>query len=196
MDYKRIIAASLNLDIDYAQMSKELVRSMSSNACVPFSYDGYTAYSLFLRESTEPTTYSYRGAKSADIASWSWNELLDIPYTIKAIEELPFNKLGTVRVVYFPNIPCKIHTDWDDPTDYEHTLGLSLIPQTADTVCRVYIDKEDRWVEIPGNAMLLNDSVPHAVPEAKGIRITMRLFGEIDYDWFKDKISLKDSYFF
>ena len=196
IDYKKIIAASLKLDIDYDTMAYELMESMKDETCVPFSYDNCTAYSLFLRETTNAMDYSYRGAKSADISSWQWNNKLNISYTISVVESLPFIKLGTVRVVYFPNIHCKEHTDWDDPTDYEHTLGLSLIPNTADTECKVWIEKDLRWASIPGNAMLLNDSIKHEVPTARGTRITMRLFGTIDYTKLLDKIVPEHCYLF
>jgi hypothetical protein len=194
-----IVAAALDLKIDYSRMTAELMPLMQHNKCVPFSYPSngvdVTAYSLFLRTSLEKTDYSYRGAKSADFESWAWDENLSALYTKTIIDNIPFTKLGTVRVVYFPNIPCVEHTDWDDPADVKHTLGLSLIPNTADTHCNVWYEKENRYVSISGNAMLLNDSIRHNVPAGTGTRITMRIFGEIDYTWFDDKIDLNNCYY-
>jgi hypothetical protein len=194
-----IIAAALNLEIDYNQITSELLPLMQHSKCIPFNYpidnSNVTAYSLFLRTSLQETDYSYRGAKSADIGSWIWDKDIPIPYTRRVIEKIPFTKLGTVRVVYFPSIPCVEHTDWDDPTDIEHTLGLSLIPNTADTHCNVWYEKEHRYVSIPGNAMLLNDSIRHNVPAGNGTRITMRIFGDIDYTWFRDKINHNICYY-
>lgn len=196
-----ILAAALNLDIDYSLMAKELFDAKSSSKCIPFSYltdnkkDSVTAYSLFLRISKEPTAYSYRGAKSADASTWCWDESLNIPYTRSIIDSLPISPLGTVRVVYFPNIPCMKHTDWDDPTDTDRTLGLSIIPSTGDTHCNVWSETLQRDVSVPGNAMLLNDSIPHWVPTANGTRITMRVFGKIDYKWFEGKIAPEHCYY-
>ena len=166
MNYKNLIAAALRLDIDYQKMSNELMSAMSSNLCVPFSYPTsrenkteVTAYSLFLRESSEHKDYSYRGAKNADYNTWSWIKDLNIPYTQLIVESMPFKPLSAVRIVYFPAVPCVEHTDWDDPNDTKHTLGLSIIPNTADTHCNVWSEKIKNYVSIPGNAMLLNDSM-------------------------------------
>ena len=201
MDYKNIIAAGLDLDIDYKKMADELLTVMSSEKCIPFSYpaergskEEVTAYSLFLRNSIEPVEYSYRGAKSGSTESYQWTNLL-IPYTKSIIESLPFKYLTAVRVVYFPDVPCVEHTDWDDSNDHIHTLGLSIIPSTADVCCEVWNEKLNDYVSIPGNAMLLNDSIKHRVPKGIGTRITMRLFGEIDYKWFEDKIIPEHCYF-
>jgi len=201
MDYKNIIATGLNLDIDYKKMSEELIAAMSSDKCLPFSYppergakEEVTAYSLFLRNSTEPVEYSYRGAKSGSTKSYQWANLI-IPYTKSIIESLPFKNLTAVRVVYFPDVPCVEHTDWDDSNDHVHTLGLSIIPSTADVCCEVWNETLNDYVSIPGNAMLLNDSIKHRVPKGIGTRITMRVFGEIDYEWFRDKIISDHCYY-
>jgi len=195
----KLIAAALNLDIDYPRMAAELLPLMKHAKCIPFSYPSegveVTAYSLFLRVSPQDTDYSYRGAKSADFSSWTWDYDLQASYTRTIIGSMPFKSLGTVRVVYFPDIPCVEHTDWDDPTDVKHTLGLSIIPNTAGTHCNVWYEKENRYISIPGNAMLLNDSIRHNVPAGVGTRITMRVFGEIDYDWFNDKIDHNHCYY-
>jgi hypothetical protein len=187
-----MIAAGLNLDIDYARMSVELLAVQSKATAFSYPADEskelVTAYSLFLRKSSEPTTYSYRGAKSADFSSWSWDEELDVTYTRSVIESMPYTKLGTVRIVYFPNVPCVEHTDWDDASDTTRTVGLSIIPSTGNTHCNVWSEKIQKYVAIPGNAMLLNDSIKHWVPRSEGTRITMRVFGEIDLNWFNDKV--------
>ena len=194
-----IVAAAVNLDIDYARMTAELMPLMQSKQCVAFSYpsDGHevTAYSLFLRVSHEETAYSYRGAKSADFDSWRWDPELCLDYTRTVVDSMPWQSLGTVRVVYFPDIACVEHTDWDDPTDTEHTLGLSIIPNTAATHCNVWYAKENRYISLASNAMLLNDSVRHNVPAGRGTRITMRVFGRIDYTWFNDKIDPQHCYY-
>jgi hypothetical protein len=198
IDYSKIIAAGLKLDIDYERMTNELVNAKGSSKCVPFTYQSDNqvcqSFSLFLRENKTMPQYSYRGAKLANIDDWSWDDSLSIPYTISIIEKLPFKKLGTVRAVYFPDIPCIEHTDWDDKSNLKHTLGLSLIPSTGNTYCNVWSEKLNEYVSIPGNAMLLNDSIRHNVPKANGLRITVRLFGEIDYNKFDDAIIKEHCY--
>jgi len=192
IDFSQIIAAGLNLDIDYERMTRELVIAQQSKECIPFVYKDNDqecqSYSLFLRKNSTMPQYSYRGAKLADLSNWEWDSSLNIPYTISAIEQLPFKKLGTVRAVYFPDIPCIEHTDWDDKSNLKNTLGLSLIPTTGDTYCNIWSEKLNDYVSIHGHAMLFNDSIRHHVPKANGLRITVRLFGEIDYDKFEKSI--------
>jgi hypothetical protein len=194
MNYLNILAAGLTLDIDYEKMTKELMPLISHKKCIKFSYPTdknieATAYSIFLRKcSKELIEVNFRNAKAVNLEDWAWDLDLDIPYSRSIIQDIPFTKLGAVRIVFFPDVPCIEHTDWDDSSDHEHTLGLSIIPDTADTCCNVWSEQLQRYVEIPGNAMLLNDSVKHFVPLGKGTRITMRLFGEIDYNFFADKI--------
>lgn len=193
IDYSKILAAGLKLDIDYDTMSNELTNAQKSIKCVPFTYKDEShnecqSFSLFLRENKTMPQYSYRGAKLAELNDWIWDTTLDIPYTISVIEQLPFTKLGTVRAVYFPDIPCIEHTDWDDKTNLKNTLGLSLIPTTGNTHCNVWSERLNDYVSIPGNAMLLNDSIRHNVPKCNGLRITVRVFGEIDYSKFDDYI--------
>jgi hypothetical protein len=193
MNYENILAAGLSLDIDFETMTEELLNVITSDKCQPFSYTDTSgnlcnAFSLFLRVNSTMEEYSYRGAKLSTLENWDWDQTLNIPHTITEINKLPFCQLGIVRVVYFPNIPCVEHTDWDDSTNLKNTLGLSLIPSTGETHCNVWSEKLQEYVSIPGNAMLLNDSVKHWVPISTGTRITMRLFGDIDYNWFNDKI--------
>lgn len=199
IDYKNLLVAGLNLDIDYSRMAAELLAAQTKAIAFSYNTDGMneavTAYSLFLRKSLIQTEYSYRGAKSVDFGSCEWDSDLDIPYTQSVIDQLPYTNLGTVRVVYFPDVPCVAHTDWDDATDTKHTLGLSIIPSTGNTHCNVWRERLQKFVSIPCNAMLLNDSVKHEVPKADGLRITMRVFGEIDYKWFEDKIVPEHCYF-
>lgn len=201
VDYEKIVAAPINLDLDYEKITHELMNELVNHKCVPFTYppergsnEKVTAYSLFLRSPQDNFDYSYRGSKSADFAKFNWNSEIEIPYTKSCIENIPFTKLGTVRAVYFPDIPCVEHTDWDNVNDLEHTLGLSIIPSTGDTHCKIWIDKLCTYVEIPGNTMLLNDSVKHFVPKSTGTRIAIRIFGSIDYSYFDDKIVWKHAY--
>jgi|TARA_B110000977_G_scaffold46899_1_gene63770 hypothetical protein len=199
--YKNLLAAAVELDIDYELMSSELLSVMSCEQSVPFSYpptrdsnNEVTAYSLFLRQNETSVDYSYRGYKQADLDSFLWNTNLKIPYTTQVIDSLPFNPLGTVRAVYFPDIPCVEHTDWDNQDDYVNTLGLTIIPSTGNVGCEVWDKEENTYRYIPGNAMLLNDSIPHRVPACQGTRIAVRVFGNIDYSYFDDKIVKEHTY--
>jgi hypothetical protein len=139
-------------------------------------------------------TEIFSKAKLADPASWSWDESLDIPYTRSVIESMPINPIGMVVVGIFAGLP--MHSDWNDQTDTEHTLGLNIIPNTGDTAPKIWYEKENRFVTVPGNAAFLNDSIKHEIPPNNGTRITVRVFGNIDYSWFDDKIDPTCCYYF
>jgi hypothetical protein len=202
MNFKKLIAASLDLNIDYDRMTQELLEAKKSSKCVSFSYppernsiEKVTSYSLFLRTNPTFVDYSYRGAKQSHKESWTWDDSLPISYTRSVLDKIPYSSLGAIRVVYFPDAACPPHTDWDDSGDSENTLGLSIIPNTGDTWCNVWHEGHQCYVPIHGNAMLLNDSIQHEVPKPTGVRITMRVFGKIDYSWFLDKINQEYCYY-
>ena len=192
-----IIAAALTLDIDYARLEAELSLLIENLKCIQFdspSDSGIgTAYSLLLRNSSTTDSQNLWTAKETDTNSWSWDDTLNIPYTRSVIDNLPMVTLGMVVVHLSPGY--KSHTDWNDPDDLEHTLGLSLIPDTAGTTCDVWSELEQQFVKIPGNAMLLNDSIQHFVSDGTGTRITIQIFGKFDYAWFDDKIDRTNCYY-
>jgi len=200
MDFKNLVAAELKLDIDYDKLAEELLPLKKSPKCLPFTHTddygnvGYV-YSLFLRSNPTIESYNFRKVKSADLNKWNWDNDLDIPYTKSVVSNLPFNKLGAIRVIYFSEAPAPPHTDWDDSTDIENSLGLSIIPLTGNTFCKVWDESNQTHRIISGNAMLLNDAFKHEVPKSSGMRITMRIFGTIDYEWFVDKIVAESCYY-
>ena len=197
MDFTKLIAAGLNLDIDYDRMSKELleVQANTHSKAVSSANTKEVVQSLFLRKHPKFTNYSFRGAKELDVNGWSWDTDINVPYTHSIIDALPFVNIGAVRVMYFHNVSGPPHTDWNDCNDLEHTLGLSIIPSTGNTWCNVWSEKQQKYLPITGNAMLLNDSITHEIPHSTGTRITMRIFGKIDYSWFIDKINYNCCYF-
>ena len=203
MDYNKIAVAALNLDIDYERMAEEVAFAKHSARCSTYVLpevgnppEEMDAHSLLLRKSTETDEYSALTIKATNYESWSWDETLDIPYTRSVIDAMPFKVLGPVTIVYFPEAAVIPHVDWDDRTDTKHSLALSFIPDTAGVSCDVWIEELQKFVSIPGHAMLLNDGIVHKVAKPKGTRITMRIFGEMDYSYFKDNIDLNQCYFY
>jgi hypothetical protein len=74
--------------------------------------------------------------------------------------------------------------------DITKTLGLSLVPLTGNVPLRIWSSTENAVKEVEGNAMLFRDSQPHGVPFTKDARITIRIFGDIDFNDLDDYIDL------
>lgn len=150
----------------------------------------YPGKSIYLRHDTSDFSSTFLRTKYVPHEMWSWRDDLDIPYTREYINSLSFfKKIGMIRVFMFKDTYLPTHRDYgfDLPfneysANHEYCLGLSLIPSTGGVPMRIWSETKGKPVEIYGNAMLFNDSVPHAVPLTHGYRITVRVFGEIDYN--------------
>lgn len=200
MNYNNTIVAAVNLDIDYARMTTELFAAIDPKKCHTFILpldetvtEEVTGWSIPLRKSPQRAGGYFTEAREADYNSWTWDDTINVPYTRSVIESLPFTTLGPCGVAFLPGQIVE-HTDWPDATDYKHALALSIIPNTAGVGCTVWIEGKQEFVTVTGNAMLLNDGYTHKVAQGEGTRITMRVYGDIDYSWFADKIDPTQCY--
>ena len=198
MNYKKLLAAAINLDIDYDRLAKEL--QVLEHHTLTHQYDINkwstrqslgSARALLLRTTTDTITAEWDGGSNKPIKTvkhntWSWNESLDIPYTRQVINNLPYNTLGAVRLFFYRDVFVPFHVDHNNSGDTTYTLGLSIIPQPAEA--QVQLQHNDSLYVIDGHAMLLNDSISHCVTKTTGCRITVRVFGDIDYSYFDDKL--------
>jgi hypothetical protein len=235
IEYSSLLAAKLNLSIDYTRMAEEIhnckrqwirtpiwqnwidmaergdffkVESDEMYEKISRSYkdeqgkelrdqrelDGF--YNLYLTSpelEAEFKNRSFNRTKYLDHQNWNWRLSLrhKIPYTIKCIESLPYKKIGLVRVFITENTFFPTHFDYEqyrDTTnstgtdDLTKTLGLSLIPQTGGVPLKIWSDTEMSVKSVEGNAMIFRDSQPHGVPYTADTRLTIRIFGEIDFD--------------
>lgn len=155
---------------------------------------GGGAHIFYLRKCKSTDSQSFSITKHLPHSDWEWRDDIDISYTKKFIDSLPFKSLGMIRVFIFSDTFLPVHKDYKTTEvlghseDYDKCLGLSIIPTTGDVPMKIWSNKLNRAVEVPGNAMLFNDSVVHGVPKTTGIRITIRVFGDIDYNYFSDKV--------
>ena len=167
--------------------------------------DGF--YNLYL---TAPETESdfknrsFNRTKYLAHENWSWRASLKnkIPYTISCIESLPYNKIGLIRVFITENTFFPTHFDYEQYRDTSNTtgqddltktLGLSLIPQTGNVPLKIWSNAEMVVKSVEGNAMIFRDSQPHGVPFTADARLTIRIFGDIDFnrlDNFVDRTSV------
>ena len=161
-------------------------------------------YIFYLRENRNNTTAEkFIITKSLPTDSWDWIEQYKsiIPYTIECIESLPYNHIGCIRVFVTENTFFPTHRDYGmgGPAvlsdEYEKTLGLSIIPDTGNVPMQIYSYKNKEVCKVPGNAMLFNDSAFHGVGYTSGIRITIRVFGDIDFQEFLPYINTKQAFY-
>jgi hypothetical protein len=142
---------------------------------------------FYLKEIPGVKNNRFDYTKNADHRLWRWRpELKDlIPYTISAIEQLPLKNIGCVRVFLTENTIFPTHRDygWREQSisrDIQKCLGISLIPETGDVPMMIQ-DVDGKIYNIFGNAMLFNDWAFHGVAKASGMRITIRVFGDLDF---------------
>lgn len=129
--------------------------------------------------------------KDMPVDKWLWIEDLrkKLPYTIECIESLPYEHLGCVRVFVTENTFFATHRDygWGQEKlsdNYDRCLGLSIIPETGSVPMKIQSFKNKKVYDIEGNAMLFNDSAWHGVPLVSDLRITIRIFGVVDFQKF------------
>jgi hypothetical protein len=246
MDYHNLVAAKLNLDLDYKTILDEILscefayvytppkdvvinsalenkvfyvadkefyknsdfidssNPNTLNNIVTKSIRGPNLFYLRLSRNIVGTNENYAKSKLRNIDEFDWRtDLLDkIPYTKKVIENI-FTKIGIVRVFVTKDSFIPAHRDYIDiedvyhfynpnhySTDFKKVLGLSLIPCTGDTPLKIYSPYEKTVIDVPGNAMLFNDSLFHGVPMTNGYRVDIRIFGELDYTQFDNKLDM------
>lgn len=244
MNYHNILAAKLNLDIDYKKIYDEILSCEDAfiytppkdivindglskrvflvadeqtyknsdyidtitSSIITRSVRGPNIFYLRLSNDVLNNNENYANSKQKNIDEYKWRvDLLDkISYTKKIIENI-FTKIGIVRIFVTKDTFIPAHRDYGDAskyynmkyfsTEYQKVLGLSLIPSTGDVPMKIYSPIYKKVVDVPGNAMLFNDSAFHGVPITNGYRITIRIFGELDYSQFDDKFDMEHTYF-
>jgi hypothetical protein len=160
---------------------------------------------FYLREHADniKNTTKFLYIKQFETDGWDW--IPDIvsraPYTIKCIESLPFTKIGCIRVFVTENTFFATHRDsntggnFELSSDYARCLGVSLIPSTGNVPMSIQSFKTGKVYEVPGNAMLFNDSAFHGVKFTPDLRITIRVFGEVDFNKFIPYIDNTNLYY-
>jgi len=153
---------------------------------------------FYLRNSSASDVLARPGfavTKTLGHASWHWrSELAErIPYTTACIESLPYRTLGLVRVFVCDDTFMPTHRDTDPEVnpDYDRSkaIGLSLIPRTGDAGMLIWNRTQRSVHELRGHCLLFDDSNWHGVPMTRGRRITIRIFGELDYARLEERFT-------
>jgi hypothetical protein len=148
---------------------------------------------IYLRNSRDSDVVSeprYAITKRLGHDTWFWRPELAprIPYTIQCIESLPYARIGMIRAFISEDTFMPTHRDMAPgpghrkPYAKRHAVGISLIPATGGVGMLIWNEREGSVLELQGHCLLFDDSRWHGVPMTRGMRITLRIFGEIDFE--------------
>jgi hypothetical protein len=89
-----------------------------------------------------------------------------------------------VRVFVYRDSFLPVHrdtiADTDALDDPGKLLGISLVPARGDVGTLIW-DDSGRVHDLRGQCFMFDDSRWHGVPMTQGLRITLRVFGELDH---------------
>lgn len=185
MDYSKVIAIEVDIDIDYDILRQEFIGILDTrwhhhSSYLP-GYEHITYKSLFLKKNNIGFFNDFKIAKTIPHSEWYWDDDINMPYTKTVIDSLPAKSIGIVRIMVTNGI-LPLHTDCNSNTPVDHTYQLGL------TISPVYSDKlQIGNTFIPYQAVFFNDSVPHGFLSSTDIQMSIRIFGDFEYDKFNIK---------
>jgi hypothetical protein len=179
MDWLKIKAVSVNIDVNEELLEQELrgIPNDRWDHCV--NDEGDVWKSIFLNKNSTQVFEDFKTAKLIPHSAWEWDETLHIPYIKSLVESLPIKTIGMIRA-FVLNGPLVMHVDSDvtTPTDLNKNVGLTIATKMSGPM----LMKGD--IEVKEKYVFFNDSISHGFPQAVGEQISIRLFGEFDYNEF------------
>ncbi len=187
--YQRQVDGALAGDIPFLSESEGCYRSIDTLADEGIRRNRLRGVNIFYlrnsRENDVTRDSRFSVTKKLSHASWYWRPELAkrIPYTIECVESLPYRTLGLIRVFVCEDSFMPTHRDTVPERGYDKSkaVGLSLIPSTGGVGMLIWDDAARRVREVQGHCILFDDSKWHGVPMTAGARITLRIFGELDF---------------
>lgn len=181
MDWSKVKAVAVNIDVDEDALEKELC----SIPCDRWNTEHLNEHgngwkTVFLNKNSTQVFEDFKTAKLIPHSDWAWDDSIHTPYIRSLIESLPIKTIGMVRAFILTG-PLVIHVDSDDttPLDLNKNLGLTIATKMTGPMWM-----ED-GVEVKEKCVFFNDSIPHGFPNSNGKQISIRVFGDFDYDKFK-----------
>lgn len=180
MDFNKIRAAAVDIDVDDNRLTEELLSIPESLWDKGIDqYTGFEWKSVFLRKNDSKEFTDFKNAKSIPHKVWYWDDRFDIPYVKQIVEALPLNTIGMIRAFILTG-PLPIHVDSNEttPTELSYKLGLTIASKLEEPMILDGVPVNDKY-------LLFNDEVSHGFPNATGTQISIRVFGDFDYEKFK-----------
>lgn len=180
MDWSNIKAASVDITVDDDKLTQEL-------ESIPLEFWDSGAdsksktywNSIWLTENNKEEFSDFKTAKSISHNEWCWRKDLNLPYIKNLVESLPIRTIGMVRGFILEG-PLVMHVDSNDstPEDLNFNLALTIASRLEEPM-----QMEDD-VLVDEKYVFFNDSIKHGFPTATGKQISIRIFGDFDYDAF------------
>jgi hypothetical protein len=187
--YQRQVDGALSGEIPFMSESKARYRAIDTMVDDAVCRKALRGVNIFYlrnsRESDVTRDSRFSTTKKLRHDSWFWRPELEarIPYTVSCIESLPYRTLGLIRVFVCQDTFMPTHRDTVPVRGYDKSkaIGLSLIPATGGVGMLIWDERRREVREMDGHCLLFDDSKWHGVPMTEGTRITLRIFGELDF---------------
>jgi hypothetical protein len=180
MDFSKIKAASVDMSVDDDLLTQELL-SIPEKLWDTGNdrYTGFKWKSIFLRKNLTKEFNDFKTAKSLPHSAWYWDDRFDIPYIKSLVESLPLNNIGMIRAFVLDG-PLAMHIDSNEttPDELSYRLGLTIASKLEEPMILDGVPVRDK-------CLLFDDSISHGFPNATGTQISIRIFGDFEYEKFK-----------
>jgi hypothetical protein len=198
--YPRHISGALSGEIPFMSESERNYRRVDTYTERGIARNELRGAKVFyLRNSHEnDVTRDSRFAVTKNLSheSWYWRPELAqrIPYTISCIESLPYRTLGLVRAFLCEDTFMPTHRDTvpqnaEAGYDRGRAVGISLVPDTGGVDMLIWDDARRQVLAMKGHCLVFDDSKWHGVPMTSGLRITLRIFGELDFERLSERFT-------
>lgn len=173
-------AVTVDIEVDDEKLTKELLSIPIEKWSIGTDdYSGHYWKNIFLTKNSIKEFQDFKSAKSITHAQWYWDDSLNIPYIKSLVKSLPIRTIGMVRA-FILNGPLVMHVDTDEntPKEISYKMGLTIASKLESAMIMPEITVKEKYI-------FFNDSVPHGFPDGRGEQISIRIFGEFDYEKFK-----------
>ena len=180
MNFTEIKAIAVDLEVNDTMLTNELLSIPNDKWNTGTDqYSGHLWKNIFLTKNNHQEFDDFKSAKSIPHSDWHWDETLEIPYIRSLVASLPIRTIGMIRAFVLDG-PLVMHVDSNEntPDDISYSMGLTIASKLESSMSMPGVTIEEKYV-------LFNDSFPHGFPDGKGQQISIRVFGNFDYDKFK-----------
>lgn len=180
MDFPDVKAIAVNLDIDKDRINQEL-ESIPQELWERGADNKTETYwnTIWLTKNNIKDFADFKTAKTISHSEWYWDDTLEIPYIKNLVESLPIKNIGMIRAFILEG-PLPMHTDTDErtPDDVTYSMALTIASRLEEPM------QMEGGLQIEEHNVFFNDRFAHGFPTATGKQISIRIFGDFDYDKF------------
>ena len=181
MDWNNIKAAAVKINVDDSKLTQELEAIPKELWDSGEDLTSNTSWNtIWIRTNSIAEFTDFKLAKGIDHSEWEWREDLTIPYIKSLVESLPIRTIGMIRAFILTG-PLPIHTDSNESTPKALDYNLAL---TIASKLEVPMTMTD-GTKVKEKTIFFNDSIPHGFPDAVGTQMSIRVFGDFEYDKFE-----------